>query len=62
MIMQEAKKNVSSDTGTPPIDQAVVNSEFPLSRYDWVFNTTEGKGHRKVYYQFLLAGFKGAAQ
>ena len=60
--MQEPRKNATSDKGAPSIDQAVIDSVFPLTRPDWDFNTAEGKGHLKVYHQTPLAGFKRAAQ
>ena len=41
------------------IDQAVINSWFPLTRPGWDFNTAEGKEHLKVYCQSLLAGLGG---
>jgi hypothetical protein len=55
-IMQEARKNAPLDTGVPSIEQAVVDSVFPLTRPDWDFNLAEGKEHMKVYYQTPLAG------
>jgi hypothetical protein len=51
-IMQEARKNVPSDTGCT-IDWSGCHllSGFTLTRPDWDFNTAEGKGHLKVYCQ-----------
>jgi hypothetical protein len=40
------------------MDQAVVNSGFPLMRPDWDFNIAEDKVHLKVYHQVPLAGLK----
>ena len=54
--MQEARKNAPLDTGVPSIEQAVVDSVFPLTRPDWDFNLAEGKEHMKVYCQTPLAG------
>ena len=34
-IMQRERKNVPLDMRAPLIDQAVINSEFPLTRPDW---------------------------
>jgi hypothetical protein len=53
-IMPEARNNVPSDTGALSIDQAVVDSWFPLTRPDWGFNTAKGKEHLKVYHQAPL--------
>lgn len=39
--MQEPRKNATSDKGAPSIDQAVIDSVFPLTRPDWDFNTAE---------------------
>jgi hypothetical protein len=33
-IIQEARKNIPSDTGAPLIDQVVVDRGFPLSKHD----------------------------
>ena len=60
--MKEARKNVPSDMGAPSIDQAVIDSRFPLTRPDWDFNTAESKRHLKVYCQAPLAGLKGTIQ
>ena len=57
--MREARKNAASDKGAPSIDQAVIDSVFPLTRPDWDFNTAEDKGHLKVYCQAPLPGLKG---
>jgi hypothetical protein len=57
-----SQKEWPSDTGAPSIDQAVINSGFPLTRPGWDFNTAEDKGHLKVYHQALLADLKGATQ
>lgn len=56
--MQEARKNVPSETGAPSIDRAIINSGFPLTRPDWDFNTASGKEHLKG----LSPGLKGAAK
>jgi hypothetical protein len=56
--MQEAKKNVPSDTRASSIDQAVIYSGCLLIRPGWDFNTAEGKWHLKVYRQAPLAGLK----
>ena len=42
-IMQEARKNVPSDTGALSIDHAVIDSGFPLISPDWDFKTAIGK-------------------
>lgn len=57
-IMQEAR-NGALGMGAPLIDQAVINSWFPLTRLGWDFNMAEGKGHLKVYFQVPLACIKG---
>jgi hypothetical protein len=41
--MQEARKNVPSDTGALSIDHAVIDSGFPLISPDWDFKTAIGK-------------------
>lgn len=61
-MTRKPEKNVPSDMGVPSIDQAVIDSGFPVTRPGWDFNTAEGKDHMKVYRQALLAGLKGAAQ
>lgn len=57
--MQQARKNVPLNAGAPSIDQAVIDSVFPLTRPDWDFNMATGNEHLKVYCQVLLAGIKG---
>ena len=59
-IIQEARKNAPSDMSAPSIDQAAIDSGFPLTIPDWDFNMAEGKGYLKVYHQTLLAGIKEA--
>ena len=60
--MQEARKNVPSDTGALSIDKAVINIRFPLTRPNWDFNRATGKDNLKADYQVLLAGLKGAVK
>lgn len=47
--------------GAPLIDQVVIDSELPLTRPDYDFNTARGKEHLKVYHHIPLAGLKGVA-
>lgn len=56
--MQEARKKSISDTRTPLIAQAVIDSSFPLIRPGWDFNMTEGKEHLEG----LLSGSVGLSQ
>ena len=58
-ILQEGKKNTSSDMGTLLIDQIAINSGLSLIKLDYDFNMAKEKGHLKVYYQTPLAGLKG---
>lgn len=53
--MQEPRKNATSDKGAPSIDQAVIDSVFPLTRPDWDFNTAEGHKRKALPWALGLA-------
>ncbi|ERE76653.1 neutral cholesterol ester hydrolase 1-like protein [Cricetulus griseus] len=58
----EARKNVPGPDGRPSLLPDVIEASFPLTRPDWDYNTAEGRGHLKVYYQTLMAGLRGTAR
>jgi hypothetical protein len=43
----------------PSIDQAAIDSGFPLTIPDWDFNMEEGKGHVKVHHQLYWQVSRG---
>lgn len=59
-IMQEARKNASSNKGVLSIDQAVMDSRLSLTRPYWDFNMAKDNGHLKVHHETPLAGLMGA--
>lgn len=61
-ILNEARKRVPGVDGKPTINQAQIDTSFPLTRPEWDFNTAEGKERLRVYRQALMEGLRAAAR
>ncbi|XP_041488295.1 uncharacterized protein LOC121433787 [Microtus oregoni] len=61
-VFLEARRNVPGDSGSPTLLPNEIDEAFPLTRPDWDFTTTAGRGHLRLYRQLLIVGLRGAAR